>query len=1309
MSRIEKLSIQGIRSFGPEEKRRIEFCSPLTLILGQNGCGKTTIIEALKYIATGDMPPGCGRGGSFVHDPKLAKEATVRGQIKLLFRDIRGQELVTTRSIEATQKAKRPECRTLDATLQKLDSDGSKITLSSKCSDFEALMVSSLGVSKPILNNVIFCHQEDSNWPLDEGKKVKEKFDAIFNATKYTKCLETIRKLRLEMKAKVKNMQDILVELKKWKDEANRKRSDLRSSEGQQTDIKNEKQKLKAEMEPILQRLKEICNIEDDIGQIRGELSGKKHELDSLRKTQEELRATLTEHLSCSDEELFHMIEDFQRDLALKEAEQKRVESQMYEAERGVQQKQGEVSKAVRQQGELEAAHNRHKNEIQKRSAMLNGIVEEYTFQEFMGVDNFKDEQAESALLKLLNVVEEERKTTLKKKEEFEEQETKIQADVDSLRSREAALDHEIRSKGKQLEDITRKIRQIKQTLMRNESDLSVANLDEIKEELKQVEQTVTAEEEKFDVKKVLEDIDVGKKTRREIELSVDEIKRVVAKMNRQAEARSQYDIHVKDRKELENKVEYLKRKHADELEHLLGEIPDDNVKHRVDACTTRLMSHISDLRHNIDALNTRKAQLDTSIRGHKQQMEKKEKDIKDLERKIDSTCLGIDLDKALDKSKRSKEDLTRERGELSSSITVLNRFTEKLRQRDCCPLCHRDFSTKDEVNQLIEELETKVSSVPGKLKLVKEKLDEQEKIYDQMVQLKPQREQANQARVELDRIQNQMDSETKELEKVNADLEGKTEMLEITQADEETARLIQGDVITIDNHLKKIKQLKDHIDDLQSTLGSSDIGMSMDEAIVRQNELEDDLRKSQNKVEELQEQLQEHKDRLQGLKDRKLRLSQQELNLKTKLQETEKLKEEIVKLEQDRSHFEEERDQAQAEVAPYKFQIIDETSKKTKITQEKESWIEAQNTKVNVIREKHKSLNDLHKSIVTYVSDGEENRLRQSRERVTSLQENVTSLETHKKSLEEKNRSLQKEITNHRERKRSLEDEKKIRDKEVEAKQLMQSIAKYEERIRGFRYESLIEEKDELHQKYSRMQNNRATLDGRLEEVQKTIRLLEGEIRRKEIQDADKNYKEKFVQMKCTDVAADDLNKYYKALDTAVMRDHAHKMGTINSIVRELWRTTYKGNDIDYVEVKTDETESQGTDKRRTYNYRVVMVKNQVEMDMRGRCSAGQKVLACLIIRMALGETFSSNCGILALDEPTTNLDRKNIDALSSALLSIVKKRSHQRNFQLIIITHDADFLGKMTHTDDLDHYFKLSRNEKGLSTITRCDKDSL
>lgn len=66
-------------------------------------------------------------------------------------------------------------------------------------------------------------------------------------------------------------------------------------------------------------------------------------------------------------------------------------------------------------------------------------------------------------------------------------------------------------------------------------------------------------------------------------------------------------------------------------------------------------------------------------------------------------------------------------------------------------------------------------------------------------------------------------------------------------------------------------------------------------------------------------------------------------------------------------------------------------------------------------------------------------------------------------------------------------------------------------------------------------------------------------------------------------------------------------------------------------------------------------MIKDQVEMDMRGRCSAGQKMLASIIIRLALSDSFGSNCGILALDEPTNALDVDNIEALAQSLVECV------------------------------------------------------
>lgn len=57
--------------------------------------------------------------------------------------------------------------------------------------------------------------------------------------------------------------------------------------------------------------------------------------------------------------------------------------------------------------------------------------------------------------------------------------------------------------------------------------------------------------------------------------------------------------------------------------------------------------------------------------------------------------------------------------------------------------------------------------------------------------------------------------------------------------------------------------------------------------------------------------------------------------------------------------------------------------------------------------------------------------------------------------------------------------------------------------------------------------------------------------------------------------------------------------------MVKELWQKTYRNSDIDYIAIRTD---SEGG-AARSYNYRVAMYCGGAELDMRGRCSAGQKV----------------------------------------------------------------------------------------------------
>jgi DNA repair protein RAD50 len=101
------------------------------------------------------------------------------------------------------------------------------VSQSYRCADLDKEIPELMGVSKPILENVIFCHQEEryfilphsayyvSNWPLSDPATLKKKFDEIFAATRYTKALEAIKKEKKEQAVRAFFL-TILMEYSHW-------------------------------------------------------------------------------------------------------------------------------------------------------------------------------------------------------------------------------------------------------------------------------------------------------------------------------------------------------------------------------------------------------------------------------------------------------------------------------------------------------------------------------------------------------------------------------------------------------------------------------------------------------------------------------------------------------------------------------------------------------------------------------------------------------------------------------------------------------------------------------------------------------------------------------------------------------------------------------------------------------------------------------------------------------------------------------------------------------------------------------------
>jgi DNA repair protein RAD50 len=151
------------------------------------------------------------------------------------------------------------------------------------------------------------------------------------------------------------------------------------------------------------------------------------------------------------------------------------------------------------------------------------------------------------------------------------------------------------------------------------------------------------------------------------------------------------------------------------------------------------------------------------------------------------------------------------------------------------------------------------------------------------------------------------------------------------------------------------------------------------------------------------------------------------------------------------------------------------------------------------------------------------------------------------------------------------------------------------------------------VNDKYNQLHGTRIAGEDRL-------KTLERENKSERYVDIDRRTKHQLIDVQTAKLVISDLDAYAKALDKALMHFHSIKMKEINDVLKDYWRSVYRGKDIDEVYIASDSTV---LDKRRTYNYRVVMKSGDTSLDMRGRCSAGQKVLASLLIRLALADTF--------------------------------------------------------------------------------------
>ncbi|XP_075848753.1 DNA repair protein RAD50 isoform X2 [Microtus pennsylvanicus] len=1169
MSRIEKMSILGVRSFGIEDKDKqiITFFSPLTILVGPNGAGKTTIIECLKYICTGDFPPGT-KGNTFVHDPKVAQETDVRAQIRLQFRDVNGELVAVQRSMLCSQKSKKTEFKTLEGVITRRK-HGENVSLSSKCAEIDREMISCLGVSKAVLNNVIFCHQEDSNWPLSEGKALKQKFDEIFSATRYIKALETLRQVRQTQGQKVKECQTELKYLKQNKEKACEIRDQITSKEAQLRSSQEIVKSYENELEPLKNRLKEIEHNLSKIMRLDNEIKALDSRKKQMEKDNSELEQKMEKVFQGTDEQLNDLYHNHQRTVREKERRLVDCQRELEKLNKEARLLSQEREELLVEQGRLQQQADRHQEHIRARDSLIQSLA---THLELDGFEHgpFSERQITNFHELVREKQEREAKTASQLLNDLTEKETLKQKQIDEIRDKKSGLGRVIELKTELLTKKQSELRNVKNELQQLEG--SSDRILELDQELTKAERELSKAEKNSNVEALKAEVISLQNEKADLDRSLRKLDQEMEQLNHHTTTLTQMEMLTKNKTDKDEQIRKIKSRHSSELTSLLGYFPNKK----------QLEDWLHSKSKEINQTRDRLANLKESI------IDLKEKEIPGLRNKLQSV----------------NGDIQNLKTGIEEQETLLGTI---MPEEESAKVCLTDVTIMERLQMELKDVERKIAQQAAKLQ-----------------------------GVNLDRTVQQVNQE---------------------------------------------KQEKQHKVDTVSS-----------------------------KIELNRKLIQDQQEQIQCLKSKTNELKSEKLQISTNLQRRQQMEEQTVELSTEVQSLYREIKDAKEQINPLETAL-------EKFQQEKEELIHRKHTsnkmaqdKINDIKEKVKNINGYMKDIENYIQDGKDDYKKQKETELNEVVAQLNDCDKQKEKINKEMGTMRQDIDTQKIQERWLQDNLTLRKRREELKEVEEERKQHLKEMGQMQVLQMKNEHQKLEENIDTIKRNHSLALGRQKGYEEEILHFKKELREPQFRDAEEKYREMMIVMRTTELVNKDLDIYYKTLDQAIMKFHSMKMEEINKIIRDLWRSTYRGQDIEYIEIRSDADENvSASDKRRNYNYRVVMLKGDTALDMRGRCSAGQKVLASLIIRLALAETFCLNCGILALDEPTTNLDRENIESLAHALVEIIKSRSQQRNFQLLVITHDEDFVELLGRSEYVEKFYRVRKNMDQCSEIVTCSINSL
>jgi DNA repair exonuclease SbcCD ATPase subunit len=223
--------------------------------------------------------------------------------------------------MQLIKKKTKLEFKAVDGVIKTTNNQNEKVSSSQKCTDMDKIVPEMLAVSAPIIENVLFCHQEESNWPMQEGNILKKKFDDVFESTRYTKALEAILKTKKRFQDKSKDLKVEMAEYGALLQASNETRQEIAVCEESIESCRDELGTNQERLDTITEKYNRTGKMIKEAEETESNLKELTIRVEESEKRVNDKRTSLSIIYQESNEELKNMLSNFDKAMSARTTE----------------------------------------------------------------------------------------------------------------------------------------------------------------------------------------------------------------------------------------------------------------------------------------------------------------------------------------------------------------------------------------------------------------------------------------------------------------------------------------------------------------------------------------------------------------------------------------------------------------------------------------------------------------------------------------------------------------------------------------------------------------------------------------------------------------------------------------------------------------------------------------------------------------------------------------------------------------------------------------------------------------------------